>query len=195
MEEILQEFNEFPNMWLVVGPVIIVFVLWCGHDLRPPRNFPVKYRKIIAVICVVIFIFLLKWMNVDTIVFKENIGSFEQLQGILIHIEPKKGQDSGYLVVNEDTKKFKWLDFMLCGHSDFIDPYLNKKVTVYHKGMIVYQMEVDGVAVFEIARSNQKVWLGNLLYFIMGLVIFSFVLAWYWLMLCTLNNKYKKEKI
>ena len=194
MEEFLQDIAEFPNMSFVIGPFIIIFTLWCSYDLRPPY-FPVKHWKVLAIICVSIFIFLLHCFNMDTIVFKENLNSLEQSQGILMYINPKKGQDGGYLVVDEDTKKFKWMDFMLCGHSDFIDPYLNKEVTVYHKGTIVYQMEVDSDAVFKIERSNEKVYLGNLLYFVLWMIIFSFVFAWYLLMLRTLNDNYKRSSM
>lgn len=192
MEEIFQEINEFPNASLVFSLVMTLFVIWCSYDLRPPY-FPVKYWKILAIICVIIFVSLLRWMDLDTLVFKENISNLEQSQGILIYIQSKKGQDGGYFLTDENTKKIKWLDFMLCGHSDFIDPYLDKKITVYHKDAIVYQMETDGDVVFNIERSNQKVWLGNLRSFVDWMIIFAFVFAWYLLMLRTLNDNYKND--
>ena len=193
MEEILQEIDEFPTSGFFVEPILILIIAVVTYDFRP-RYFPCKFWKPLVIVFIVIYVYLLHYIEMDIILWKEDIPNLVQSNGILMYKEPQKGQNSGFYLADENGNRICWLNFMLCSDGMDIDNYLNQNITVWRKSGVVYQLQVDGSIIHYIERSNQKVWLGNLLHFINQLLLFSGVLMSYFLMLYTLNGDYKKKE-
>ena len=193
MEEILQEIDEFPTSGFFVEPILILIISFFIYDFRP-RYFPCKFWKPLAIIFIVIYVYSLHYGELDIILWQEDIPNLVQSNGILMYEEPQKGQDSGFYLIDENENRIIWLNFMLCYNGIDIHNYLNQNIIVWRKSGVVYQLQVDDNIICDIWRSNQKVWLGNLLHFVNQLLLFSIELFGYFLILYTLNDDYKRRE-
>ena len=193
MEEILQEIDEFPTSGFFVEPILILIISFFIYDFRP-RYFPCKFWKPLAIIYIFVYMYFLHYIEMDIILWQEDIPNLVQSDGILMYKEHQKGQNSGFYLIDEKGNRISWLNFMLCSNGIDIHNHLNKNITVWRRSRVVYQLQVGDSIIYDIGRSNQKVWLGNLFHFMNQLFLFFAVLFGYFLMLYTLNGDYKKKE-
>ena len=177
MESLLQDLEEFPTYIFYAAPIVLLMAIPVSIFLRPHP--PCKYWKTHGIIFLLICLCLGHYLNLDNILEKETLSSLTKQQGILTHVEVEKGQRGGFFLANKDGKRIRKLNFMLCGYRERLEPYLEQKVIVWHKKGVVYQLEVNGFTVYDLARSNEKVYLGNVLHFLCFVIIFAVMLPVY----------------
>ena len=103
LEDIFQQINEFPTSGFFVEPILILIIAVFIYDFRP-RYFPCKFWKPLAIIFVVVYMYYLHYIEMDIILWKEDIPNLVQSNGILMHKEPQKGKNSGFYLADEKWK-------------------------------------------------------------------------------------------
>ena len=185
MDSLLRDLAEFPTTSFVLSPIFILVSLFVARFIRP--NSHCKYKKPLLLIYLLACIYIIHVGCYDVILWKEDITTLKQQQGILEHVKAEKGQHGGYFLYSQDGKHRQQLTFLLCYN---INPnlYLHQNMVVWHRYGYVYQISVNRNIIDTLEDSNRKIWLANLFNLMYCLLVFSVMLIPYFLILSSFNS-------
>ena len=186
MEIVMRELSEFPSFVFILVPFFLLIFLPLLYRMKP--RFPCRYWKPLGVIYLAWCMWLGHCMGIDSILCKENIFSLTRTSGVLKDFGNMKKNHVEYVLISKDAENPIHLDFMLCGHSELINPYVEKEIAILHKRGIVYQIEMGSEVIYDVERSNQKVWIGNLSHIAWYVLIFCILLVPYFGILNVVNE-------
>lgn len=179
---ILTDFAEYPKGALFGAIFSILACLINIYLIKVPRNRWMRLN-ILSISMLLLWIFWGPCEQESGFARKVNFSNLHKITRELWY-----ENNIGFFFENSNGRKIVFL-VELCGKKSDIQPYVGKSVTIYEHNRFIYQLEHNGKVIFDLDRSNSKVWLSNLTDIIVYYLLPFFVVFMLYMMVLWANSK------
>ena len=179
---ILTDFYEYPKGALFGAIFRILTCLLIIYFIKP-KKYKWKRLNILSLSMLLLWLFWGPFSQENGFARKVNFNDL-----LKITQELKYENNTGFFF--EDSNRRKNIFFVeLCGKESDIKPYVGKVITIYEYKHFIYQLESDNKVVFDLNRSNSKVWLALLMDILLYYIMPFFDILMLYMMILRANKR------